>query len=74
MAVEAWIDLRELAGRLANRSLKGRTEATVQSDDAARPHPSDTRMRADHPRPGHADVGDCLAFSFTTTGSQIGVP
>ena len=32
MAVEGWIDLRELAGRLANRSLKGRTEATVQSD------------------------------------------
>ena len=32
MAVEGWIDLRELAGRLANRSLKGRTEAIVQSD------------------------------------------
>ena len=32
MAVEGWIDFRELAGRLANRSLKGRTEATVQSD------------------------------------------
>ena len=32
MAVEGWIDLRELAERLANRSLKGRTEATVQSD------------------------------------------
>ena len=32
MAVEGWIDLSELAGRLANRSLKGRTEATVQSD------------------------------------------
>ena len=32
MAVEGWIDLRELAGRLSNRSLKGRTEATVQSD------------------------------------------
>ena len=30
--MEGWIDLRELAGRLANRSLKGRTEATVQSD------------------------------------------
>ena len=32
MAVEGWIDLRELAGRLANRSLTGRTETTVQSD------------------------------------------
>ncbi len=32
MAVDGWIDLRELAGRLANRSLKGRTEATVQAD------------------------------------------
>ncbi|MYH43910.1 MAG: hypothetical protein F4017_03970 [Acidimicrobiaceae bacterium] len=32
MATEGWIDLRELAERLANRSLKGRSEATVQSD------------------------------------------
>ena len=32
VTVEGNIDLRELTGRLANRSLRGRTEADVQSD------------------------------------------
>ena len=32
MTVEGHIDLLELAGRLANRTRRGRTEATVQSD------------------------------------------
>ena len=32
MTVEGHIDLRALAGRLANRTRRGRTEATVQSD------------------------------------------
>ena len=32
MTLEGQIDLRELAGQLANRTRRGRTEATVQSD------------------------------------------